>query len=81
VSGSRDRSEFGELIQETEHKMGIFSGPNRETGRIWRVSDGSPVQVLTGHADGVYGVQFSPDGEWLVTASEDKTAVLWKRER
>jgi WD40 repeat protein len=42
------------------------------------VSDGSPVQVLTGHADGVYGVQFSPDGEWLVTASEDKTAVLWK---
>jgi WD40 repeat protein/tRNA A-37 threonylcarbamoyl transferase component Bud32 len=33
--------------------------------------------VLTGHASRVYFAAFSPDGQHLVTASEDRTARIW----
>ncbi|HEX2570310.1 MAG TPA: AAA-like domain-containing protein [Polyangia bacterium] len=40
---------------------------------------GSPpfAQVLTGHADRVSGLAFSPDGVHMLTASADGTARLW----
>ena len=34
-------------------------------------------QVLAGHADEVWAVQFSADGRWMVTASKDGSALLW----
>lgn len=78
ATGSRDRSGFGEFVQQVDQKLGVSTGANQETARIWQVSDGALVQTLAGHANDVYGVQFSPDGQWLATASEDTTAVLWR---
>jgi WD40 repeat protein len=34
---------------------------------------------LESHADWVYSVSFSPDGQMLATASKDKTIKLWRR--
>ena len=47
---------------------------------IIRVSDMSPVTTLTGHADWVRSVEFSPDGKTLVSCSDDKTVRLWNLE-
>jgi WD40 repeat protein len=32
---------------------------------------------LVGHKGRVFGVQFSPDSQWLATAAEDNTIRLW----
>ena len=34
-------------------------------------------RTISGHTDTVWNVAFPPDGKWLVTASQDKTAKVW----
>ncbi|KAK5556467.1 hypothetical protein LTR46_005659 [Exophiala xenobiotica] len=41
------------------------------------VLDGRVVVTLTGHEQDVYSVQVSPDGNFAVSASGDKTARIW----
>jgi len=35
------------------------------------------LQKLQGHTDYVFGVAVFPDGSKVVTASQDKTAIVW----
>jgi WD40 repeat protein/transcriptional regulator with XRE-family HTH domain len=44
---------------------------------VWDISTGQVVRVLTGHADVVLRVSFSPDGKYLASASIDRTARVW----
>ncbi|MBP0005109.1 MAG: TIR domain-containing protein [Cyanobacteria bacterium SBC] len=39
-----------------------------------------PKQVLMGHRDKVWDIDFSPDGKLLATASSDNTAIIWNLE-
>ena len=42
------------------------------------VASSSALQrTLTGHKDGVNGCAVSPDGNWIVSASDDKTLKVW----
>ena len=46
--------------------------------RLWDVASGEPVgQPLTNHTADVVSLEFSPDGKFLVTASDDTTARIW----
>jgi WD40 repeat protein len=46
--------------------------------KIWKASDGSLVREITpSHSDSVYGLDFSPDGKLLATASADKFVKIF----
>jgi len=48
--------------------------------RFWSAADGRPGPVWSGHENWVNQIRFSPDGRWLLTASDDETARLWDME-
>lgn len=61
----------GRLVATSEH-----SG---NTVRIWSTDTGLPIFApLTGQADRIMGIAFSPDGRRIATASADKT--IWVRD-
>jgi WD40 repeat protein len=47
------------------------------TARVWDAVTGKELAVLRGHEGGFNGAAFSPDGQRVVTTSDDKTARVW----
>ena len=45
--------------------------------RIWSAGAGTLLQTLEGHTNGVNKLSFSPDGQYLISASYDGTIRLW----
>jgi serine/threonine protein kinase/WD40 repeat protein len=45
--------------------------------RVWRTSDGKELLHFAGHDQPVDSIEFSPDGQWIATASRDATAKIW----
>ncbi len=47
------------------------------TAKVWDAATGEELLTLSGHADAVNGVVFSPDGLLLATACGDAAARIW----
>ncbi len=52
-------------------------GADRAVIRAWHTATGEPWRELTGHTLEVGHLEFTPTGEWLVSASADGTARIW----
>ena len=53
---------------------------DRQTARVWDAITGKCLHVFTGHEEPITDLAFSPNSRWAVTASLDRTAVLWDLE-
>jgi WD40 repeat protein len=51
---------------------------NRRNPAVCDVATGKAPFELHGHTKAVSDIGYSPDGQWLVTASEDHTARIWR---
>ncbi len=48
-----------------------------KTAILWDFQSGQEVRIFLGHHAEVHSVAFSPDGQFILTGSEDTTARLW----
>ncbi len=56
----------------------VLTASRDHTARIYEVSSGKELHVLTGHTSYVSSAVFSPDGKYALTASWDKTARIYE---
>jgi WD40 repeat protein len=54
----------------------ITAGIDR-TVRAWDAKSGASLVVWTGHTEMIMGLSVSPDGKYVVSASDDSTARIW----
>ena len=44
---------------------------------VWSTHDGALRAALRGHTDRVAGLEWGPEGDWLITGSWDRSARIW----
>jgi serine/threonine protein kinase len=78
---------FIEALAFSPDGVRIGTANNREEKRfsdyrfyssLWRVDTGSLQNYQLGHSQWVYDVDFSPEGQFFGTVSDDATVILWK---
>lgn len=45
---------------------------------LWDLETGTKIRTLDGHSAVIKSLAFSPDGQWLVSGSEDRLIKLWR---
>jgi WD40 repeat protein len=54
----------------------VVTGSADNTIRVWDVETAKQLASLRWHSEGVNSVEFSPDGKWILSASDDGTVKL-----
>lgn len=51
-----------------------------DVARVWDAETGEKIQELRGHAGGIRSVDWSPDGQFIVSVSFDGTVRIWQQD-
>ena len=51
-----------------------------KTIKLWDIQEGELIRTLEGHGEGISDIAWSHDGEYLASASDDKTIWIWSIE-
>ena len=54
----------------------VVTGGADSTIRVWDAETANELAVLRWHGETINKVQFSPDGQWILSASDDGTVKL-----
>jgi WD40 repeat protein len=75
LSGHLDKPEITEALQnflgDSHYNKGV-------TARLWNINTGELLQTFSAHGNDVNDVDWSHDGNYFVTCSEDKSVHVWK---
>eukprot|EP01012_Entosiphon_sulcatum_P007597 TRINITY_DN13901_c0_g1_i1.p1 TRINITY_DN13901_c0_g1~~TRINITY_DN13901_c0_g1_i1.p1 ORF type:complete len:1052 (+),score=94.26 TRINITY_DN13901_c0_g1_i1:40-3195(+) len=64
-------------VQGSLHSPLVAAGTVFNEVHLWNLWDGAIRCRLTGHEGSIYRLAFSPSGEHLISASDDRTLRLW----
>ncbi|KOB73897.1 Katanin p80 WD40-containing subunit B1 [Operophtera brumata] len=59
-------------------KQLIFGAADDTKIRSWNSKNGKEVSVYSGHFSKITSLQFTPDGEFMVSSGRDRVLILWK---
>jgi WD40 repeat protein len=74
LGGGHSASLSGASFNSTGNR--VVTGSSDNTIRVWNAETGKELAVLRRHGEGVNQVQFSPDDQWILSASDDGTVKL-----
>ena len=60
--------------------FGFEFNENKKNVYLWKIETGKEIIRLVGHTERVNSAVFSPDGKWIVSASDDNTVRVWNIE-
>jgi WD40 repeat protein len=61
----------------TDYQQGLAFTKGSNEVTLWDTATWRPIRKLSGHASGISGVRFSPDGRFIYSSSRDGTALKW----
>ena len=77
VAGAQFSPDGQRIVTASCEKVDVRDTCLGGIARVWDVMAGQQPTTLGGREGRVSGAQFSPDGQRIVTASDDKTARVW----
>lgn len=67
----------GDAVFSPDSKTLATFEPGDKRIKLWEVNTGKLLKILSGHTDLILSINFSPDGESLVSGAKDNTVRLW----
>ena len=72
-------------INYSPNSKQIVTSGNSKTAKIWSINDDNSINdtnviSLDGHRDKIWSATFNPEGNWIATASADRTIRIWDHE-